>query len=358
MNNRVCVIVPYFGKFPNYFKFWLRSCEYNTVFDWIIITDNNLISKSQNIIVHHYTWEAMQKLAQSKFDFDIALNRPYKLCDFKPAYGYIFQEVIGGYDFWGYCDADIIWGDLKAFITDDILDNYDRIFRNGHFCLYRNNDEMNKLFMQNKGLKYDYKYVFTHPESFAFDENGIPIRSRIKELLPFVRQELDPFNSLRSLGGMNTLARECNTRQYQNITFDDIRQNQYSFFSTRRVGEYTLRQSKSMPSMYSFSHGKLYRIVWTPSGLDISESMYVHFQKRPMGISTTNVDKFSIVPNRFVENQTDNKLYKKQCANKIVYWHYIKIRFRNSKRMINKILAHGKVMVNMMTLMLPWRMRR
>ena len=31
---------------------------------------------------------------QSKFDFKISLEEPYKLCDYKPAYGYIFEEFI------------------------------------------------------------------------------------------------------------------------------------------------------------------------------------------------------------------------------------------------------------------------
>lgn len=32
-------IVPYFGKFPNYFQLILNSCEKNSDFNWLIITD-------------------------------------------------------------------------------------------------------------------------------------------------------------------------------------------------------------------------------------------------------------------------------------------------------------------------------
>ena len=44
----------------------------------------------------------------------VTLDRPYKLCDFKPAYGFIFGEYLKEYDYWGHCDIDIVWGDLRG----------------------------------------------------------------------------------------------------------------------------------------------------------------------------------------------------------------------------------------------------
>ena len=32
-----------------------------------------------------------------------------------------------GYDFWGHCDMDLIWGDIRNFITEDVLSKYDKI---------------------------------------------------------------------------------------------------------------------------------------------------------------------------------------------------------------------------------------
>ena len=356
MENKVCLIVPYFGRFPNYFNFWLRSCEYNRMFDWIIFTDNNLIIKAPNIKVFHYTWEEICEYIQSKFNFEIALNQPYKLCDFRPAYGYIFQEFIKEYHFWGYCDVDVIWGNLRKFITDDILNKYDRIYRNGHFCLYRNIEATNKLFQKNEGIKYDYKYVFTHASNFAFDENGIPIRSRVKELLPFIKKELDPFNSLSTLGGCNTLAIKYNIKQYENIDFDDIRQNQYSLFSTRKVANYTLQQSQKMPTIFTFFNGSLERTVWTPNGINVSESMYIHLQKRCMNIMTNDMDKFCITPNCFVDYTTDVSKYRKKCSNKI-YWSYWKKRIQKLSAKI-KIGRSIKIPFNIITMLLPWCLRR
>lgn len=45
----------------------------------------------------------------------------------------MFQEYIKDYDFWGHCDADLIFGDIRKFVTDDILNKYDRLGVDGFF---------------------------------------------------------------------------------------------------------------------------------------------------------------------------------------------------------------------------------
>ena len=39
--NRCVFIIPYFGKFNNYFQLFLNSCKPNNRFDWLIITDDH-----------------------------------------------------------------------------------------------------------------------------------------------------------------------------------------------------------------------------------------------------------------------------------------------------------------------------
>ena len=61
-------------------------------------------------------------------------------------YGEIFEDYLLGYDFWGMCDMDMIFGDLSRFITTDILEKHDKIYQLGHLTLYRNNKEVNGRF--------------------------------------------------------------------------------------------------------------------------------------------------------------------------------------------------------------------
>lgn len=41
-DKRLCVfILPYYGKFPNYFQLFLNSCGSNPEYDWLIFTDDH-----------------------------------------------------------------------------------------------------------------------------------------------------------------------------------------------------------------------------------------------------------------------------------------------------------------------------
>lgn len=103
--------------------------------------------------------------------FTVSIDYAYKLCDYKPAYGYLFPELIAGYDFWGQSDIDIIYGSIRDFMTDEMLNMYDYIsvrhdFATGCFSLFKNTEKMNKFFMRSK----DYQLVFSDPKHFCFDE--------------------------------------------------------------------------------------------------------------------------------------------------------------------------------------------
>src|SRR5690625_2795809 len=130
MNTKkdIVIIICYFGKFPWYFLYFLHSCKYNMDIDFVIITDNNVkYESSPNVRIVKRTLSEIKKVASRKLGFKVEIDFPYKLCDFKPVYGLIFSELIKGYDFWGYSDVDIILGDIRAFINNEILNNYDYI---------------------------------------------------------------------------------------------------------------------------------------------------------------------------------------------------------------------------------------
>ena len=71
---RVAIVIPYFGKFPNYFPFFLKSCSYNPEFDWLIFTDNEISENPyfipENVHVRQITFEKLKLIIQNKFDFD------------------------------------------------------------------------------------------------------------------------------------------------------------------------------------------------------------------------------------------------------------------------------------------------
>ena len=152
--KKICFVIPYFGKFNNYFPFFLESCKNNPSVNWLIYTDDKTkYNYPDNVMVKYTTFEEIKNKFQEKLSFKIALDRPYKLCDFKPAYGLMFEEDLMQYDYWGYCDVDLFFGDIRKFFTDEILNRYDKIGFYGHCTIFKNNTKVNNLFKSNKRYK-------------------------------------------------------------------------------------------------------------------------------------------------------------------------------------------------------------
>ncbi len=134
--SSICLVVLYFGKLPNYFNLWLTSCKYNKTINFLLfIDDETKYDYPDNVKVIYTTFENIKNQIQSKFDFNISLKKPYKLCDYKPAYGYIFNEYLEKYDFWGHCDLDVIFGNLRKFLSEEILMQNDKIYRHRSFFI-------------------------------------------------------------------------------------------------------------------------------------------------------------------------------------------------------------------------------
>ena len=123
----IAIICCYFGKLRSDYKTWLLSCKYNNTIEWIIFTDCDWGKVPKNIKIINISFNDFKEYVQKTFEFKICLERPYKICDYKPAFGYIFKEYLQEYDFWGYCDFDMIFGNIRKFITNDILENYEKI---------------------------------------------------------------------------------------------------------------------------------------------------------------------------------------------------------------------------------------
>ena len=173
--NSIIFIIFWQGNYPWYFPYFLHTCRYNPSVDFLIFTDNidAKLELPANVKIIPYSIEQFKTDASKALGFEVAIETGYKLCDFKPAYGYIFSDYIKNYDFWGYCDVDIIFGNIRSFMTDELLKEYDIIsarhdYLTGCFALYRNNEFMRELFKQSNG----YQKVFTEVRNFYFDETN------------------------------------------------------------------------------------------------------------------------------------------------------------------------------------------
>lgn len=129
--SRICLISVWMGKFPEYFSAWLKSVENNQEIDFLLITDQNINFKISNLKIKRLTLNEVKNKIENSLKMKIELSNSYKLCDYKPVYGKVFSRWLEGYNYWGYCDVDVIFGRLYYFLKD-ILNKYDRIFYSGH----------------------------------------------------------------------------------------------------------------------------------------------------------------------------------------------------------------------------------
>ena len=173
----IILCIPYFGKLPNYFQQFLNTCAYNTSIDFILFTDDvTKYDYPKNYKVVYTGFYELRERIQSLYDFTIALEQPNKICDFRPAFGEIFAEEFMGYDYWGHCDMDLLFGDIRKYVTDDLLEKYDKIGHHGHLTLFKNTPEINLLYraFDEETNTYPYKEIFQREEGMTFDEWSWP----------------------------------------------------------------------------------------------------------------------------------------------------------------------------------------
>jgi len=173
--KKIILLSCYYGPFPWYFNYFVHSCKHNPSIDFYIITDNTTseIPLPANVKLIYKTLDETRRLASKRLGFKVKIGEGYKFCDFKPAYGFIFADLIKGYDVWGYADIDIIFGNIRDFATDAVLNSYDLVsiqpyFLTGCFLLFKNNKKINALFKHSK----DYRKVFSSEEHYCFDETN------------------------------------------------------------------------------------------------------------------------------------------------------------------------------------------
>lgn len=309
MQVKINFIIPYFGKFPNYMQLFLNSCAYNPGFTWTIITDNRKSYQyPDNVRVVYKTFDEIRRVIRNKFDFNVALEKPYKLCDIRPMYGYLFPEYNVGFDFWGYCDVDMILGNLEHFITDEML-TYEKIFTQGHMTIMRNTAKMNELFMVPLDGNPYYEEVLMSEKSFNFDED-------------FMNRP-----------NINSICRQEGIAIWEESTIADIYTKSSDF---RRVTENGFE--KKSQNYYVWDGGKLYRQIKHGGIWNTEEYMYIHLQKRNMTVSILeNPKTYKIIPNEFsrLEIKISDIGHKDElvkCKNPNM--HYFKIRSRNLKTKI------------------------
>ena len=162
------LVVPYFGERPPYFALVIASMARNPGVDWLVLTDAPVPDCPPNVEVRLWEFTDLAERFQQHFDFTISLAKPYKLCDFRPAFGEVFATELEGYDFWGHCDLDVIFGQVRDHLPA-VAFEADKILVRGNFSLYRNTEEAAGWFRRVTD-RVDHRAALSTPATAHFDE--------------------------------------------------------------------------------------------------------------------------------------------------------------------------------------------
>ena len=251
---------------------WLLSVKQNPTIDFYLVTDiADKMEYPENVHIISMTFIELKERIKELFGADSRLEKPYKICDYRPAFGLIFKLWLTNYDFWGYCDVDMIFGDIRKFVTEDLLAMNKKLYSHGHFVLVKNDEEMNHLF------KMAHNFV-----AFTFDEIKV----------------VDLATHFDEWRGFSVICSQMNIPWYDGEQdYADVDFYQYQF---RLVNH----NKKRRPQIFQCHQGRLFLYYIEGESVLKREYMYIHLQKRSMVNQVRQPEKgFLIIPKYFIENR-------------------------------------------------------
>lgn len=167
MVERVKLLTLWLGKLPEWYsKFQERMAANNLVV-------HQLLSIS--------SVEGLNTLASSRLGSPCRKATPYAIgCDLRPMLGKVYDLDFGSYEWWGWCDLDIVVGDLDRLLGP-LLDQYDIISTDGRcihgpMTLLRNTEDVVNLYQ-----KGPWREVLANPDYCNFDEAGFRSDDQIRD---------------------------------------------------------------------------------------------------------------------------------------------------------------------------------
>ena len=172
MSHSIAVVIAYFGDWPVWMNFFVESCRANRDISWIIVGNTDPPpNRSPNVRYVRTSFDEYKDRLSHTFKARVNLTHPYKLCDLKPALPYVHRDMTAGYDFVGFGDLDVIYGDIRSFYDDQLLSRFDMLSSHrdrvsGHLFLMRNSEKNITAFQRVPG----WKETLRERDYLSFDE--------------------------------------------------------------------------------------------------------------------------------------------------------------------------------------------
>jgi len=249
--KRIGIVANYFGNPPPYFQLWLDSCARNATIDWLFFTDipREHFAFPENVHYLASSLDALSARFQGAFPFPVRYNGAWDICAFRPVFGTVFKEELAPYDFWGWCDCDVLFGDLRSFFTEDRLEKFDKLLPKGHLSIVRNSDALNRA-------------IWAHPlieVALSSLREGLPCFDEVafpREILPALNASQNndiPFMNPRCRAGNFQLEEVSGVYNRLNVPEETYLHNIYTWREGELLGHYAQKSgdwSATLPIAY------------------------------------------------------------------------------------------------------------
>jgi hypothetical protein len=152
MNPWLILLCFYFGRWPAWMNFFVESCKWNPGVRWRIYTDcGEPENKADNIEYVPISFDDYKAFVRGRLHIAFDPAHPYKLCDLRPALGFLHEPDTVGFPFFGYGDLDVIYGDISHFYGPQQFAELDVVSTHperlsGHFAVLRNTPALRHAF--------------------------------------------------------------------------------------------------------------------------------------------------------------------------------------------------------------------
>jgi len=174
MQPWLIMLIPYFGRWPEWINFFVESCKWNSSVRWQFYTDCGVPeNKASNVSYQHMSFADYKALVRERLGIAFDPPAPYKLCDLKPFLAHVHAKDVDGFRFWGYGDVDVIYGNIGTFYTNGLLGRVNVLSTHpeilaGHFAVLRNTGAFRRAFERVP----NYRTLLESPSHLNVDEGN------------------------------------------------------------------------------------------------------------------------------------------------------------------------------------------
>ena len=153
---RVKLLTPFVGgKLPDYLPDFARRAGDVGIVDWELLQFDHV--------------EALNQLMTDRLGTPCRKESGYAASDIRPMLADAFPGTVGGYEWWGWVETDVVLGDLDRLLPP-LLDRHDAISMfpdavSGPLMLFRNDSACNGLYRRG-----DWQWVLAEPSYCNYEE--------------------------------------------------------------------------------------------------------------------------------------------------------------------------------------------